>query len=153
MTIEDLGNLGELIAAIATVGTLAYLALQIRQNSKSVQGTTMQSLLALEVATFSLIAQHANVYRCGCANISDLNDDERVVFEQIVSSKMSLFTSGFAQYQKGLMEDTDPFDSEWKRFYLRQSGFQSVWSEIRSDYPKEFCQHLDEVAKTADGAV
>jgi hypothetical protein len=33
MTIEDLGNLGEMIAAIATVATLIYLAQQIRKNS------------------------------------------------------------------------------------------------------------------------
>ena len=34
MTIQELGSLGELIAAIATVITLAYLALQIRQSAK-----------------------------------------------------------------------------------------------------------------------
>jgi hypothetical protein len=152
VTIQDLGSLGEFVAAVATVVTLAYLALQIRRNSKTVQGASLQSLLELEVATFSLKAQYANVYRRGCANISDLDDDERVVFEQIVSSEMSLFTSGFFQYQNGLIEDSDPFDSEWKRFYLKQSGFQSVWSEISSSYPKAFCQHLDEVEKTAGGS-
>ncbi len=33
MTIQDLGALGELIAAIATLVTLAYLAAQVRQNT------------------------------------------------------------------------------------------------------------------------
>ena len=33
MTIQELGSIGELIGAIATVATLVYLALQIRQNS------------------------------------------------------------------------------------------------------------------------
>jgi hypothetical protein len=33
MTIQDLGSLGELIAAIATLLTLIYLATQIRQNT------------------------------------------------------------------------------------------------------------------------
>jgi len=152
VTLQDLGSIGEFVAAIATIATLAYLALQIRHNSKSVEGTTIQSLLDLEVTTFALKAQHANVYRRGCANISELNEDERVVFEQVVSSEMSLFTSGFFQYQNGLLEDTDPFDSEWRRFYLKQSGFQSVWSEIRSGYPKDFCPHLDEAEKAADTA-
>ena len=31
MTIQDLGSLGELIAAVATVLTLGYLAVQLRQ--------------------------------------------------------------------------------------------------------------------------
>jgi len=33
MTIQDLGSIGELIAAIATIATLVYLAIQIRQNT------------------------------------------------------------------------------------------------------------------------
>ena len=33
MTLEDLGNLGEFIGAIAVVVSLAYLAYQIRQNT------------------------------------------------------------------------------------------------------------------------
>ncbi len=34
MTIQDLGSLGELIAAIATVATLIYLAIQIRASNR-----------------------------------------------------------------------------------------------------------------------
>ncbi len=37
MTIQDLGSLGELIAAVATVATLVYLALQIRQNTHTLR--------------------------------------------------------------------------------------------------------------------
>ena len=33
MTIEQLGSIGELVAALATVVTLAYLALQIRGST------------------------------------------------------------------------------------------------------------------------
>ena len=149
MTIEDLGNLGDLIAAIATVATLAYLALQIRHNSKSVEGATVQSILDLEVTTFSLKAQYANVYRRGCANLSDLDEDEKIVFEQVVSSEMSLFDSGYVQWKNGLMPDMDPFDSDWKEDYLKRSGFQAMWSEIKSTYPRDFCDHLEKIEKEA----
>ncbi len=35
MSLQDLGSIGELIAAIATVATLFYLAVQIRHNSRA----------------------------------------------------------------------------------------------------------------------
>ena len=152
MTIEDLGNLGELIAAIATVATLIYLAQQIRRNSKSTEGASAQAILELEVTTYALKAQYANVYRRGCANILDLDDDEKVVFEQVVSSEMSLFNSAFIQEQNGLMDNDASFDRDWIRFYLKQSGFQVMWSEIKTAYPRDFCQHLDDVQKTVEGA-
>ena len=34
MTLEDLGSIGELVAAIATVLTLIYLAIQIRTSNR-----------------------------------------------------------------------------------------------------------------------
>ena len=152
MTIEDMGNLGDLIAAIATVVTLIYLAQQIRRSSKSVEGASAQAILELEIATFALKAQHANVYRRGCANILDLDDDERVIFEQVVSSEMSLFSSAYIQVQNGLMDDDAAFDRDWIRFYLKQPGFQEMWSEIKIAYSSEFRQHLDDVQKTVEGA-
>jgi len=152
MTIEDLGNLGDLIAAFATVATLIYLAQQIRKNSKSVEGASIQAILELEITTYALKAQYANVYRRGCANILDLDDDERVIFEQVVASEMSLFNSAYLQVRNGLMDDDAAFDRDWKRFYLKQPGFQIIWSEIRSTYPKEFCQHLDDVQKALEVA-
>jgi len=152
MTIEDLGNLGDLIAAIATVATLLYLAQQIRRSSKSVEGSSVQAILELEITTCALKAQYANVYRRGCANILDLDDDERVIFEQVVSSEMSLFSSAYIQVQNGLMDDDAAFARDWIRFYLKQPGFQEMWSEIKIAYSSEFCQHLDDVQKTAEGA-
>ena len=152
MTIEDLGNLGDLIAAIATVATLIYLAQQIRRSSKSVEGSSVQAILELEITTYALKAQYANVYRRGCANILDLDGDERVIFEQVVSSEMSLFSSAYIQVQNGLMDDDASFDRDWIRFYLKQPGFQEMWSEIKTTYPNEFCQHLDDVQKSVEGA-
>ena len=152
MNIEDMGNLGDLIAAIATVATLLYLAQQIRRSSKSVEGSSVQAILELEITTYALKAQYANVYRRGCANILDLDDDERVIFEQVVSSEMSLFSSAYIQVQNGLMDDDAAFDRDWIRFYLKQPGFQEMWSEIKIAYSSEFCQHLDDVQKTVEGA-
>jgi len=151
MTIEDLGNLGDLIAAIATVATLIYLAQQIRRNAKSVEGSSIQAILELEITTYELKAQYANVYRRGCANILDLDDDERVIFEQVVSSEMSLFNSAFTQVQNGLMDDDASFDRDWIRFYLKQPGFQEMWSDIKTAYPSEFCQHIDGAQKRVEG--
>jgi hypothetical protein len=152
VTIENLGNLGELIAAIATVATLIYLARQIRKNSESVEGASAQSILELEITTYALKAQYANVYRRGCADILDLDDDERVVFEQVVAAEMSLYNSAFIQVQNDLMDDDASFDRDWTRWYIKQPGFQVIWSEIKTAYPNDFRQHLDKVQKTVEGA-
>ena len=40
MTLQDLGNLGEFIGAIAVVISLVYLAAQIRQNTRALHGSS-----------------------------------------------------------------------------------------------------------------
>jgi hypothetical protein len=152
LTLEDLGNLGELIAAIATIATLVYLAQQIRNSAKSVQGASAQSLMHLEVSTFALIAQHASIFQRGSANLTNLNPEEEVVFEQLVSAVMSLMVSGFIQFQKGLLLDYDTYLADWENNYLKRSGFQSMWAKVRHGYPSEFCQLLDEVASKTEGS-
>jgi hypothetical protein len=49
VTIQDLGSIGEFVAAIATVATLAYLALGIRQNTESVRLSTELELSKLVI--------------------------------------------------------------------------------------------------------
>ncbi len=43
--LEDLGNIGDFLGGIGVVVTLAYLAVQIRQNSRSVKVSAAQSVL------------------------------------------------------------------------------------------------------------
>ena len=152
MTIEDLGNLGDLIAAIVTVITLAYLALQIRQNTKSVQGATIQSHLDLEIASCALIAQHADVFERGGANISDLSGAERIVFVQLVTSIMSVMNNAYSQSQNGLIGDFDIIIADWELSYMELPGFQAVWTEMKRTYPDDFRQCIDEASKTARSA-
>jgi hypothetical protein len=42
VTFQDLGSIGEFVAALATVATLIYLAVQIRQNTSSLRANAYQ---------------------------------------------------------------------------------------------------------------
>lgn len=42
ISLQDLGNLGEFIGAVGVIITLIYLAVQIRQNTRSVRASTYQ---------------------------------------------------------------------------------------------------------------
>jgi hypothetical protein len=42
MSLEDLGNIGEFVAAVGVIASLIYLAVQIRQNTDSLRAATFQ---------------------------------------------------------------------------------------------------------------
>jgi hypothetical protein len=56
MNWEAIGAIGEAVGAVAVVASLVYLAVQIRQNTKSVQAATFQSIAeGLADASYRLI--------------------------------------------------------------------------------------------------
>ena len=54
MTLEDLGNIGEFVAAIAVVVSLVYIAFQIRQGSRQISQNTNSVLGSVELETTRL---------------------------------------------------------------------------------------------------
>ena len=147
MTLEDIGNLGDFIAAIATIATLAYLAFQIRLNTKSNQASTASAWFERESTIAMFIAQHANIYRRGNANLEELNEDEAVVYMQIVSVEIGDVWSGMIQCKNGLISASDlaTYEAMWKN-YMAKPGFRSAWLDIRGEYAEDFCQWVDSVS-------
>ena len=108
MSLEDLGNIGELIAAIATLGTLIYLALQIKQNSESVRVSAEQTILtslneALQMAASS--PQVARVMIIGQTDFDSLPEDEQAQFLVWVFAWFRVLEQGHHYNQKGILDD------------------------------------------------
>ena len=146
MTLNDLGNIGELVAAIATVATLGYLAIQIRQNTKAIRGSAAETVMQSEISAAALIIEHANVYRRGNADISELDPDERVMYEELIYIEFSQHWSAFTQYRAGLMSEAtfEAFKAGWQQGMLNP-GYQSVWASLKGQYPEDFRSYFDEI--------
>ena len=64
MSIQDLGSIGEFVAALATLATLVYLAIQIRQNTKQVEeGTRAAKASAVSTGLQLVNANRLAIYR------------------------------------------------------------------------------------------
>ena len=123
MSIQDLGALGELVAAIATVVTLAYLALQIRQNTKSPNESrkvalaqTYQGRAALAMDAmqrmgdpeFGAIRRKYRKEREAngpAAAIRALTPEEQWRYSTHLNVQRTYTDNTFYQYQLGLLDD------------------------------------------------
>ena len=121
MNLDVVSAVAEVLGAIGVIVTVIYVAVQIRQNSEAVKGSTEQELMSQEMALYSMLARHANVYRRGCTSMDDLDLDERVEFENLVTAVMSQLYSAFVQYQRKLIPE-------------------SVWVAYCVDWPINICQ-------------
>lgn len=133
VTLQDLGNIGEFVAAIATLITLIYLAAQIRQNTRAVRSSAFQQV----VDSFSEISLAIGLNR----EVSEIFDRARVGLSALDSVErrrhwsvlLSLFRraeSVFFQSEQGTL----PFESwegirELLRSALQSQGARQFWDE------------------------
>ena len=136
MTIQDLGSIGEFIAAIATVATLAYLAVQIRQNSGLLRRAGEDSAASVAAASIGLAAQspeNAAIVHRGSQDLESLSPEEQTHFFLIMSSQFVGFNYSFAAHRDGAMSD-DLWDMQRQgvQIYLAMPGVRVWWERVGS---------------------
>ena len=108
MNWDAIGAMGEIIGAVAVVVTLAYLIIQIKQNTRGVHAATMQA----NVSDFNNLNIHlattpelAELFDRGTENPNSLNKEEEYSFLWLARSYMNLYQNLFDQYQQGTLPE------------------------------------------------
>ena len=87
-TLSDLGNIGELIGAIAVLITLIYLAIQVRNSTNSNRAATLDAILSdwrtSQRETFVLNPANVELWRKGLSNFDSLNANDKTILNFIL---------------------------------------------------------------------
>ena len=148
MDLGQLAALGEFVGGIAVLATLAYLAVQVRQNTNAVVTTSHhQMAAALSEITFRIVdnPEVAPLLRKAAASYDGLDEDERMRFDAFAMNFLALFENVFFQRQRGLIDPN--MWPHWSTYYkdsLTGDGFRRFWASRRSWYLDEFRSYMEE---------
>ena len=138
----DWNLISQVASVVGVVGglfSLMFLVFNVRRNARAIEGATVQSLMNFEKDVFAMIASDAPLFLKGCETPQKLSPADRLKFERIVATQMSLFYSAFAQHGEGLIDD-----EVWEAYanalrnYMKPPGYRDVWAKIKTHYPKSF---------------
>ena len=107
MSLEALANLGELIAGLGVVASLVFLAIQIRQNTKSVDSAAYQETTKIFQRIQMLPvtdAEVAEILMRASNDYSSLSDVEKYRVGSYVYSMFAAFQSVFKGYENGTVD-------------------------------------------------
>jgi len=146
MSLTDLANASQIVASVAVVASLIYLAVQVGQTERNQRAMIQQgradraSSGALSLASPEMAA----VFRKGMTGDPDLSRDE---FDQLLMMCRALLLSGedsFLQHKAGLL-DQRAFDSyvAGARVYLAAPGLRAVWKLTSAQYCTEFREFVE----------
>jgi hypothetical protein len=135
LTLEALGNIGELVGALGVIASLAYLALQIRQNTNAIKASSHHALNDAFSNFLELLITNrraARILESGIRGLDALDEDERDTFYSVLALLFNFFENTFVHYQRGLLDE-----GQWDRWKIAigwYAGFPgiAVWWQNRS---------------------
>lgn len=144
MTIMELGALGEFLGATGVIVTLAYLAVQVKHNTRSMdeskklalaqtyqmRADALQGMLvqaACSPAIGPLIVKLTQLgYPDRIESLDELNEVERGIFRQWQIAQQTHWDNMFYQYQQGFI-DPEYYEDEFK---VRVRRLAPVWQAL-----------------------
>jgi len=147
VTIQDLGSLGELIGAVATLATLIYLALQIRANtrvaraeaSRASRGTPAHLVLAQD-------GELTRIYLTGLGDPAKLDAEEWARFSFLLGELLAGTASYYDDMSAGVLTEDLPTDLEFTvRLFLGPPGGRKFWEQSQRLYSAGFRRYADRV--------
>lgn len=150
MTMNDtIQTITSIIQAIAVVISLIYVAIQIRDSTKSVKSQTYQAIISSYAEIEARISQDhetARIFRVGSDKPDEpkLTAEESVRFEQLICSIFNFYENLYYQYKTGLLEAS--LWAGWcltMRNQLRKKGISEYWKNHSYLYSKDFCDYIE----------
>jgi hypothetical protein len=146
MTLQELGGLGEFIAAVAVVISLAYLAVQIRRNTGAVRSATEQAQVDAHVRNLALLVQDPELIRLLQRGASgeplDKTESRRVGTFFIMA--FAQIQAGYFHYREGTissgqLQTLHRMAARW----LLSAAAQAWWAREKELFRDDFVQYVD----------
>ncbi len=146
-----IGAIGEIIGALAVFLTLVYLALQIRQNTKAIQASAVDSGISkLNDVRESLYENGdlTRIYIQGIAQPADLDEESRVRFRLLLHNILLAISNIYSQtIYTGLSLSTWESQLIILERIFDSPGGRWFWKEYRLEFEESFREKVDEILR------
>ena len=146
ITIQDLGSVGEFVAAIATLATLAYLAIQVKQNTKSLRASTFQQVSEAMAMNASYVTDNGELAAIAlkAATGGDLIPVEGVRYRGLLLMSIRRLESVYLHHQLGSIDSDQVKGFELSMLSLLKQPFAlEWWKDARITFHHGFVEYVD----------
>jgi hypothetical protein len=144
---QILGNFGEFAGSIGVLVTLAYLAVQIRQNTSATLAASHQAITdSLNQGNIAVArdAELAHIWVTGCVDRTSLTQTERERLDSLLRAHFHVFDSLFYAANTGT-GDRSLLLAEEKGFLhlMNLRGVYDWWKENPYAFSPEFRSYME----------
>jgi hypothetical protein len=152
MSLSDLASIGSLVSGVAVLGSLIYLALQVRQTDRNQQASIRHSRITrhVDIQLAQLDSDVADAWHHGLLNPDAITQTELSQFFSLCRAHFLHLEDGFHQHEEGLLNE-DAFATVLAgiRTLARSPGIRVAWDRNRRNYGGRFVEFVDRVVASA----
>lgn len=154
MTLEEISSIGQLVAATATVASLIFVGLQIRQNTRATRAASHNSVSDSLNEINRMFAENADLTKIWLAGMADrqaLTAEERWRFDSTARAYMHVCETMFIQAGLGAGDKSVMHaEEEGIRTAFASPGIREWWTENPYGFCAEFRTYVAKLAKAAE---
>jgi hypothetical protein len=147
VTIQDLGSLGEFVAAVATIATLVFLAVQIRHSTDAARTSAELELPQQFAEWHARVSAHpelARIWDAAAEDFGSLGPDEIRKFRWLVSELFLVFEGQYYAYRGGLLSEPSWMAKRDTMLALLENRILTEWWSNRlTPFSEEFRQEIE----------
>jgi hypothetical protein len=152
MNWDAIGAIGEIVGAVAVLVTLIYLSVQIRQNTKAVRSTAIDSsITALSAIRDRILSDKeiAEMYVLGSEDPDALDKADLTRFRMLLTNTLFAMMNLYEN-----SKDTGISEAFWAnqkaniRRVLATNGGKWFWGEYRHEFEDEFAKVVDQIIES-----
>jgi hypothetical protein len=106
VSIQDLGSIGEIVAAVATIATLIYLSIQLRSNTQATQSANRHEITR-DYRSFQRLCLDPKVDSAwidGMVNYPGTDENKNAIFRNLMVDQALMFQAVFAQFENNQLD-------------------------------------------------
>ncbi|MFH1764670.1 MAG: hypothetical protein ABIF09_10805 [Gemmatimonadota bacterium] len=147
LTLQDLGNLGELVGALGVIVSLVYLAKQMQQNTTSVRAASFNSMVqnSLRLLEHSFIdSEFAHFLHRAENDPSALSPEEKVRWDSYMTAVYRHFGNLVYQHRVGAL-DQEMWESYERTLvnHLRVPSWRAWFEQNTALFSKSLVEHVE----------
>ena len=146
MTLEQYAQFGEIVAAIAVIASLIYVAQQLHQNTDMMRVGNAQHFVDFNISLVGPIVANRELAKLWIKGGSDFETLDPIDKQRIVMLEWQAIAGWYNFFnlrQKHLMSDEQWHEVVWVFEHIgRRQAVREAWKTFKSGYDKSFQEFM-----------
>ena len=147
MNWDAIGAVGEILGALAVVGSLVYLAFQIKISNRAARQAAIREVQDLNsdfLSTINSSTENCRIWVKGCFNDVDLSVYEKFQYRSFLNHMNSQQERFYRSHENGELEEWIWVSSigPWRRVWT-SPGYQAWFKDIKHSFNPDWREYIE----------